>query len=168
MTHFYEWADAGFIEVRRVRGSMHLSKTLLRGLYFGFDQQNLYLRLDPTEECLVPHADPYEIHIHLSGQIEREVRFACRFNNHTVREYQMLALNQDNVWEATATFDLVRVGSIIEVAVPFTALSVTPGQPLWFVVHIMKGEMEEDRFPKNGRVLVYVPDANYDSTNWSV
>lgn len=168
LSNYYEWNDAGYIDVHRVRGSMHLSKNLMRGFYFGFDRQHLFLRFDPSEELLLPHREPYEIRVHLSGPVERQIRFACRFGDRSVHSYEMLALGADNLWEPLATYDKVCANSIVELAIPFEALNASPGQALWFVVRLMKGEIEEDRFPKNGRVLIYVPDENYDSINWSV
>ncbi|HPQ71444.1 MAG TPA: glycoside hydrolase family 57 protein [bacterium] len=168
VTHFYEWKDAGFIDLAKVRGSMHLSKNILHKLYFGFDQQNLYLRLDPSDECLAYGENGLRVVIQLQGQVERQVSFPFALGDAELREYELLAPDDLSRWETVAQHDGVRVGEIAEVAVPFKLLDVSPGQPLWFVIYLMKGEVEEDRFPKNGRVMIYVPDENYDSINWSV
>lgn len=45
-THFYEWAGAGRLDSVAVGGSMHRVDQTLAGLYYGFDHQRLYIRLD--------------------------------------------------------------------------------------------------------------------------
>jgi len=168
VTEFYEWTDAGYIDVSKTRGSMHLAKNTLQAFYFGFDRDNLYLRLDPSEECVMQGAQDLHVRIHLCGQAERMLQFPLALGQNTVTGCEMTAPNDQGVWESVGKLDRVRVDDVAEIAIPFALLDVRPGQPLWFVVHIMKGEITEDRFPKNGRVLIHVPDENYNSINWSV
>ena len=168
VTHFYEWRDAGFVDISQVRGSMHLSKNLLAGLFFGFDQHSLFLRLDPDEEHLRFADHQFEARIHLMGQVERQIRFPLSFHSTPIEEFQVMHQNKANEWEQIDLLPHIRVDQIGEIAIPFSILEVKPGQPLWFVVHITKGGIEEDRYPKNGRVLISVPDPDYDSINWSV
>ena len=46
MTHFYEWQQAGFFDCSRAGTTMHKAEHVISGIWFGFDTDNLYFRLD--------------------------------------------------------------------------------------------------------------------------
>jgi len=46
LTHFYEWAGAGFYDCRRSGSSMHQVERQVAGIYFAFDRDRVYIRLD--------------------------------------------------------------------------------------------------------------------------
>lgn len=94
LTHFYEWTGAGFFDCRAAGGSMHRVDRVLTGIYFAYDHDHLFLRLDLAQpdswENLVsgrivirlatPH--PVEIVLERSGPLLQSpqshwVRFAC-------------------------------------------------------------------------------------------
>lgn len=47
VTHFYEWYGAGHYDPALASTSMHPGRMRLQHLYFGFDAENLYFRIDP-------------------------------------------------------------------------------------------------------------------------
>ncbi|NLH50323.1 MAG: hypothetical protein GX444_17215 [Myxococcales bacterium] len=167
ITNFYEWADAGYIDLTRVRGSMHLSKNLLARLMFGFDEQKLYLRLDPSDELLA-FGSELQVQVQIAGRVERQIRFPLRFGARAATRYQIWAPDSGEDWRSIGEHHELGMQEIIELALPISFLQIAAGDPLSFVVRIMKGSVEEDRFPKNGRINLKVPDRNYDSINWSV
>ncbi len=167
VTYFYEWADAGFLDVTKARGSMHLSKNLLAALYFGFDRDKLFLRLDPADDLRMV-GEEVEVRVHLQGGVERQIRFPLRFGGPAARRYEVWAPDARGGWQKTGDGDGLAIDEIAEAAIPFRWLEIKSGEQFSFVVHLMKGEVEEDRFPKNGRIRLDAPDASYDSINWSV
>ena len=46
ITHFYEWAGAGYFDCLKVGGSMHRVEHLVSGIHFAFDHNRIYIRLD--------------------------------------------------------------------------------------------------------------------------
>lgn len=46
LTHYFEWQQAGFLNCLKSASTMHRSETVISGIWFGFDQRNLYLRID--------------------------------------------------------------------------------------------------------------------------
>ncbi len=46
ITHFYEWYDAGSFNCRKASSAMHRVASIVEEIFFGFDQKNLYFRLD--------------------------------------------------------------------------------------------------------------------------
>jgi alpha-amylase/alpha-mannosidase (GH57 family) len=167
LTTFYEWADAGFVDLSKARGSMHLAKNLLDAFLFGFDTENLYLRLDPSEE-LRRFAAPLQIWVHLYGPVERQIRFAFDKCGGKANCYEVFAPDGEDAWRLVERRETIAIDDVVELALPFGLLDATVGQALAVVVQIMKGNVEEDRFPKNGRVHLTVPGRDYDSLNWSV
>jgi alpha-amylase/alpha-mannosidase (GH57 family) len=167
VTHFYEWADAGKVDLSKARGSMHLAKNLLDGLYFGFDTESMFLRLDPAEQLLA-FGEKLEIRVALFADSDIQVRFPFEHGAKAPVTYEIWAPRNDGGWNKQAENSGVAIDEVVEIAVPTAVLGAEPGETVAFVVQIMKGDVEEDRFPKNGRVTVKVPDKNFDSVNWSV
>jgi len=48
LTHFYEWDYAGYFDCAKAGSTMHKSENLLKGIWYGFDTENLYLMLKPA------------------------------------------------------------------------------------------------------------------------
>jgi len=46
-TNFYEWYSAGYYDCAKAGNTMHRSIYYIRKIYFGFDKNNLYIRIDP-------------------------------------------------------------------------------------------------------------------------
>jgi alpha-amylase/alpha-mannosidase (GH57 family) len=46
LTHFYEWQQAGFFDCAKAGSTMHKAERLIAGWWFGFDQENIYFRID--------------------------------------------------------------------------------------------------------------------------
>lgn len=46
LTHYYEWQEAGFFDCTKAGSTMHKSEHLVSGIWFGFDKENLYFRID--------------------------------------------------------------------------------------------------------------------------
>lgn len=167
LTHFYEWADAGALDVAHARGSMHLSKSLLDGLFFGFDPEFLYLRLDPSEQLLA-FRENLEIRVQLAGGHDVQLRFPLRMGADSPTTFQVWTPGDDGSWLVAGENGSLACDEIIELAVPLALLGTAAGDHLSFVARVLKGEVEEDRFPKNGRITLTVPDKDFDSVNWCV
>jgi alpha-amylase/alpha-mannosidase (GH57 family) len=46
LTHYYEWSGAGFYDCGRAGGAMHRVDRIINGIYFAFDRDNFYIRVD--------------------------------------------------------------------------------------------------------------------------
>jgi alpha-amylase/alpha-mannosidase (GH57 family) len=46
VTSFYEWHDAGMLNCLKLGSAMHRAVNVVRAIHFGFDDNNLYFRLD--------------------------------------------------------------------------------------------------------------------------
>ena len=62
---YFEWLGAGIYRVDRRSGSMHGKRALVRHVYYGADENNVFLRVDFEEEAAA--LERLEIYIHLDG-----------------------------------------------------------------------------------------------------
>ena len=75
-------------------------------------------------------------------------------------------------WDAVVSEGLecsVAFDAILEIAIPFAALSAEPGDSLQFAVKLTlpEGELIE-RWPPVGLISLVVPSGDYENKNWSV
>lgn len=70
VTHFYEWYGAGHYDPALASTAMHPARMRLQHLYFGFDAQNYYFRIDADPSVVQPEEPAMvELALHLlSGE----------------------------------------------------------------------------------------------------
>ncbi len=142
-THYFEWQPAGLLNLQS-RGPMAPSSALLARLYFGCDEQNLFIRVDFQEKASKVLADArlrieiYSVH----GGITREVEAPTR------------------------TADAA-VGDIVEVKIALADAGLSFGDSFDLMLVVSRnGELE--RYPPSGVVRLTLPDRDFDSENWCV
>jgi alpha-amylase/alpha-mannosidase (GH57 family) len=49
LTHYYEWANAGYFDCRKAGSTMHKSERQVKAIYYGYGRDNyIYIRIDPA------------------------------------------------------------------------------------------------------------------------
>jgi alpha-amylase/alpha-mannosidase (GH57 family) len=157
-THFYEWHPAG-----RYRpgagGSMHREAGRVRELYFGFDATRFYLRLDWTADTPGEGVD-----LMLDVVAPRTIRVAVRGLAPGARRVVRLDGDRETPLPDAACC----IGSVLELAVPFAAIGLAPGEAVELLVRLtMNGEPVE-ALPADDLLRWTVPDEGYESSMWSV
>ncbi len=172
-THFYEWCSAGFLTVKTFGGTMYQAETLVSRIYYGFDQDSLYLRLDANGDLLPELRGGLEIAIHfhepqrtvrivgaeskippVKGWVETSEREPLTPDEATLRD-------EDSMVYCAAN-------EILELAIPFTALKLDRGQDIHFLVKLEKGGIALERIPRRGLIYFKVPTRDFELKNWFV
>jgi len=108
LTHFYEWSGSGQFDCAKSGGSMHKVERHLQAVFFAYDRERVYIRLDfrfvdeidllpelkTVLKCLVPDKPAREITVS-RGQSEEPGFYRCVFGN--VAE---VAVARDALWPA--------------------------------------------------------------------
>ncbi|BCR06418.1 glycoside hydrolase [Desulfuromonas versatilis] len=146
ITDYFEWLAAGFADLS-AGGAMHAAHGEFEMLHYGYDEQNLYLRLDPKEE--------------LQGLIgpggRLEVRLAAG------------AVFRATLHPGAASLPIFAEGSagavgegrcacrrIVEAAIPLAILELQAGQSFTLSFHLVTDGSESARWPAEGPLkLVY-------------
>ncbi len=155
---FFEWQGAGLYRPGQHRGSMFGAAQAFHVVYYGFDLENVYLRLDPAETPA------------RAAEVANRLRVSV-----------LVADRQTHV-----DFDVVPDGAphpgrrdgesigtscflqILEAAIPFAALGLRPGQEVALSLHVLRGEVEVERLPRGGFLTFEVPDEDFERVHWRV
>jgi hypothetical protein len=170
-----EWADAGFY--RAQGGAMARAEDVIDALYYGNDQENLYVRLEsvrawaelgegteafvylgvagaPQANGLSRYGEGMEPLTTLGFGATHEVRVSAEAMTAT------LSAAEGGAWEPVQPLeDVALVGNTLELAVPFEALGeLQTGDRLTFVVVASQQGRDLDMAPSAGPARVVVPE----------
>ncbi len=143
---YFEWINAGRYTCQGERGAMALAAHgPLRDVYFGFDLDRLFVRIDcdqPAATALAgfealrigfPEPAGCEMCVDWPGQPRQRLRWTCAGA------------------AADAAGIAFAVGRIVEMAMPFAKLGVAVGEPIQFFVELLEGGQSRDRARARGR-----------------
>jgi alpha-amylase/alpha-mannosidase (GH57 family) len=160
---FFEWAAAGRYTCQNERGTMAMvTRGPLRELFFGFDVQTLFLRVD----CEGP------ARISLAGYDALRVVFTDPTGWTVALEKpgqagQFVRLLQENRVVETAGLAAC-VDQIAELAIPFDPLGVQVEGPIQFYVDLLERNHSRDRAPREGTIDLTRPSPHFEQIMWDV
>jgi alpha-amylase/alpha-mannosidase (GH57 family) len=166
ITHFYEWAEAGYFSAGAAGGSMYRGDGFLTGFYFGFDLKHLHFRLDPAGGEKAP---PRGLRVQIRFLKPRECRvlFPLRFSEGQGPYYD-LWVREGEAFIARERSNRLAAGRIIELSIPFAELGFRPRERVQFFIVLEKEELELERVPRSGYIPLQVPDRDFESVHWQI
>ena len=157
---FFEWINAGQYISGSERGTMTMvTQSLVREVFFGFDDRRFLLRLDTgaraaddlqkIEALRIGFAEPHGVEVRIAG-----------FRNGKLQG----GLYCDGVKHEHAVE--VSMRKVLEIGVPLTALGVKANAPLEFFVETLDGEESSDRLPREGLISLTTPSPDFEYLMW--
>ena len=172
VTSYFEWFQAAFVDVARSGGSMHKSESLVAAMYYGFNKNSLFLRVDP----LVPFSELKEdITFHVD--IVQPGRFKIKYHVNKPDSPAALYEKVGGEWQAASTLENTAAHDVFEIEIPFAAIRAKEHDDIHLSIDILKaapgktvsnganGEGME-RCPYRGYVIIKVPTEDYEKLMW--
>jgi alpha-amylase/alpha-mannosidase (GH57 family) len=168
VTSYFEWVGSGSVDVAEAFGAMHQvagSEIGISVIEYGFDLECLYLRITGTGL--------------MSATIDRGLTFSVNFlSPPKVRAVVVPAASGHEVRLTTrrpsgsveavdCTGASAALHKVLELALPFRCLGVTPGTPVSFVVAVNRGPVEVEHQPRRRPIEFDVPDRTFPAVNWT-
>lgn len=157
-TQFYEWHAAGRFRCGTGGGSMHRGPSRIRTLYFGFDLQTLYLRLDFAEPARERSALGLRLELTAGRPFTWNVKSLAGGRHEVTNGHAGAAIPGA---ECAA-------GSVIELGVPFAAGPLAAGEEVELTVHLLEAGEPIEQLPDGEVIRFTVPDRRWESSMWSV
>lgn len=174
MTSYFEWYLGAFIDVKRSGGSMHKSESLISGIYYGFNKDNLYIRVDPLKSF---------------REIEGEIVFRINILQPSLAKVVFipssskdasLYVKENEKWSCVNCSVTAAVNDIFEVEIAFKDINAKENDEIQFYVELFHNGMNGysklenasktmtllDRSPWRGFISVIVPTPYFESLMW--
>lgn len=155
---WFEWQGAGRYRPAHDRGAMAGGAGGIEELHWGFDERNLFLRLDPAAAAEPAVTRPLAVRILLLG-----ARGAVRLELEVAPDGLPRAVRGAQGDVGTAV--LLRV---LEVGLPLEPLGLRDGDELAMAVEAGTDPAAMERLPRSGYLSVVVPGPDFDRVHWRV
>ena len=161
---YFEWINAGRYVCDRGRGAMTMSADgLVSDVYYGFDTERLYLRIDARGGSVadrLANVDAVRIAFFEPAGFELLITHPASAQPIWQFYHRDVAVAESGV-EAAAD-------SILELAIPFTSLATSTDEPVSFYVELLGDEQVIERIPREGAIETTVPSQEYELIMWQV
>ncbi|MFW5867549.1 MAG: hypothetical protein ACOCX2_07010 [Armatimonadota bacterium] len=156
ITSYFEWQGAALMRTSGLASAMQRSHYVLQEMYFGFDEQNLWLRLD-TDGPAAEGLRDCRMEILFGGDIEHSIVITGSSDGRPVEISGTLC---DEAGCA--------VGRVVEARVPLDRINVEPGGTLKLAVVLGREGRVIERWPELGLLHVEVPSREDMLSAWVI
>jgi alpha-amylase/alpha-mannosidase (GH57 family) len=165
VTNFFEWQSAGLYKTEAgSTGTMHKSENLIKTIYYGFDLQNIYFRLD-TNQPLTPEL-LRGISLKLIFTKPEDCEILATFSSEN-KLAMTLNLKSNQTKESEILFRGV-YKNIIEMALPLNGLANTNKEDFEISVVVLRDGLEQERWPSQTTLHIPYPNPNVFVENWHI
>ncbi|HSQ35108.1 MAG TPA: hypothetical protein VLQ89_03860, partial [Candidatus Binatia bacterium] len=155
ISDFFEWQDAGRIDIHGYGGAMNIANPIVKTLFFGFDATHVFLRIDTKKDAGTYFDNGFSLKISLrSGQ--RSWQGAIR------------KTGQEATLEDPSSGARGAVKRIIEIGVPLDILTIGPGGTFELNLEWSFNGQPFQTIPYGEPIAITVPDNGTYAANWQV
>lgn len=160
VTNYYEWISAALYNISSMGGTMHQTDSIIQRIYYGFNLQSLFLRMDTNQR--------------LDQSIFKELTFQIHFTEpqgiRIVMEFQEGRITAHLYQNGKDPEPLTEVAKdkIIEIGIPFKNLGVSVNDRVSFFIMVKRKNMELEKWPIGPSLSFMVPSADFENIMWSV
>jgi alpha-amylase/alpha-mannosidase (GH57 family) len=159
---YFEWLNAGHYRVGNVRGTMSMvQEGLLSDVYFGFDTERLYLRLDARGGAVrerLADIDTLKVRFFEPAGFELVVARPSWQSPLVQLYHQEVAVSDAGVLAAADT--------VLEMSIPFRSLTVETDDPVHLNIELIKSGQSIELVPNEGTIETFVPAPEYELIMW--
>ncbi|CAG0972941.1 hypothetical protein GEOBC_01379 [Geobacteraceae bacterium] len=159
---YFEWLAAGLFDLTKQASAMHAAESLLQSFFYGFDRDNLYIRLDspsPFDRALL---EGDALHLYLVAGSE------CRLDMTSAARTGELMVKGAKGWKKDRALCRWEIGRICEVAVPLGPLGLEPKGKLFAYVTLVREGEEFGRWPADSPLVLTYVGPDLDMENWLI
>jgi alpha-amylase/alpha-mannosidase (GH57 family) len=160
-THYYEWQAAGFFDCLKDGGSMHRATNIVKGIYYGLDEENLYFRVD----TFLPAYKYIEDNYLFSLEILEPAKYILSME----KERQESKSGMEKTMQEAMIVPLqTGVGELIELAIPIKQMKFQDKKVVGFQVVVRKDKKELERWPSIDLIRFEIPSEKSDQIFWQI
>jgi len=166
VTDFFEWRGAGRIKTQPPLGAMWKAEGVLTNIQFGWNLEQLYVRLDLDEQSQQREAG---LTVELQLQTpEHLYRLSFSLAPSGPDQFLLSQKLASGSWQEIGPSSSSCHRDIVELAVPFKDLHLSPGQELHMTILVLEHSLEVARYPHYKPATFLVPGPEFETNLWRV
>ncbi len=167
ITDYFEWLAAGYFSNQYSFVTMQQVHRIFSGFWFGFDHDNLYIRLDVDNAILHDRKYPFRVDV----VFRKPGNVFFRMVNDVAAgkiKYERVRLDGENREVEVRPVSLVGVNRIVELGVPFADIGAKENQGLEFGLRIYIGNNLAEQMPHDGYLSQKIAIDDLEKYYWVV
>ena len=169
-THYYEWQQAGAYDCLKAGGTMHRAQSQITRIFFGFDEKNIYFRIDTNLPQEKFKSQDYEYVLELL----EPPRYKISIKNEKATLFRRI---NDTEWEEISSNLDFSFLKIMELSVPIHLLEFSESRSasggkeqkgVWFRLIVKREGKEEERWPPVDVIKFDLPTQEGKPIFWGV
>jgi alpha-amylase/alpha-mannosidase (GH57 family) len=160
-SHYYEWQEAGFFDTLKAGGTMHQVSSLVSGIYFGSDENNIYFRVDTAVSAVEFDREGYGV----TFELLQPPRYKISFKD---RKASLLKRMNESEWKLISSDLEFAFVKILELAVPITLLEFEEKKEIWFRLIGERQGKEMGKWPALDVIKFDLPSQKGEPIFWEV
>jgi alpha-amylase/alpha-mannosidase (GH57 family) len=141
VTHYYEWQNAGSFDCLKSGGAMHRVTHIIKGIFFGFNEEKLFFRID----TVLP-LEKIEEDMVFDLEIVEPSRYRLSISKNQAEFFKFIE-NEDRWEKVTQKIDL-SFSEFFEMGLPIKTLDFSQKGSLGFQLSVKKQGQEIERWPQ--------------------
>ena len=166
ISNFFEWRGAGTISPVPPLGAMWKAEGLFTAMFFGFDQECLYFRLDFDDRFQTRQED-CAVDLHIGSGIQ-QYKLSFTLSPAGTDRFFLACAEEGGAYHSVGSYSTICRRKILELAVPFKDLGIDIGRELRLTLTVSEHRMEIARYPHHHPVTFHRPGNDFGATMWRV
>ena len=163
VTSYYEWYQGAYLDLKKQGGSMHKAESIFSGMYYGFNTDSLFLRLDTNIATFFMNLEERD---QLFVIFLKPANFKISVSLFPDVQAQLLRKENER-WVKVKTIEDIAAKDILELGISFHDLDVLENDEVIFALSFCKNGDEIERCPFRGYITLTVPSPHFESMMWS-
>lgn len=163
VTDYFEWLPAGLFDLSRQYSAMHSSESSLLSFFYGYNDSNLFFRIDGAVSLDQLLRDDDVLYLHLILQ-QRELRLGL-VNAPVAGAIQS---KTSKGYRGTKKSFKCLIRRVCEVAIPLSSVKVTPGESFQAFLSLRKSGEEVGRWPADSSMELTYLGNGLELDNWLI
>jgi alpha-amylase/alpha-mannosidase (GH57 family) len=161
VTSYYEWYQGAYMDVKKSGGSMHRAESMLSRLYYGFNKDTLFLRIDSA----IPFGefpDDTKISIHILKPSQVKIVIPIKLPSSKAELFEKTG----ETWRKIKDTTDFAIQDIFEIKIPFNDVKAKEKDEINLFASVIKDSEEVERCPWRGFITLTVPTPDFEAMMW--
>jgi alpha-amylase/alpha-mannosidase (GH57 family) len=167
VTNYFEWLSAANYDVKSKGGTMHQAESIIANLYYGFNLDNMFVRIDTSAKLKEELVNNISFLIEFFSPKRSRVEISFSKGKAVTGKY-FEKDKKTKEWKCVSDLEEVAAKNIIEVKIPFKTIQAGAGDPIHFIIKVLKNDFEVERKPDIGYFSFNTPGEHHEAIMWQV